>query len=205
MTIPEHIREEAEARDIYEVANQLGGYVDRTTEPRLAAFLLREADAAAKLADEIVQLRAALIATEQRGMERAAEGAREAFDAGYSARDRRTHDTFLDALEDYEDRQRSAIRKARDGTGMTPKAGEIWADRAGREIGPLEIVEIAGHRVIRADLYHTTRYWTPDGVHVDFEHYPSGDLVRLVRKADAELNELRQIWTDIRKALKERG
>jgi len=47
-------------RDIYEVANQLEGYVDPGTPERLAQFLLREGKAAADLADEIVRLRAEL-------------------------------------------------------------------------------------------------------------------------------------------------
>lgn len=45
-------------RDIYEVANQLGGYVDPGTPPHLARFLIREAEEASKLASEIVRLRA---------------------------------------------------------------------------------------------------------------------------------------------------
>jgi hypothetical protein len=45
-------------RDIYEVANQLGGYVGPGTEERLAAFLMREAEAASDLADEIIRLQA---------------------------------------------------------------------------------------------------------------------------------------------------
>ncbi len=44
-------------RDIYEVANQLGGYVDPSTPERLAKFLIREANEAALLSDEIVRLR----------------------------------------------------------------------------------------------------------------------------------------------------
>jgi hypothetical protein len=44
-------------RDIYEVANQLAGYVGPDTEDRLAAFLMRESAAAAALADEVVRLR----------------------------------------------------------------------------------------------------------------------------------------------------
>jgi len=44
-------------RDIYEVANQLGGYVSSATPKHLAAFLLREADEASKLADAIAALR----------------------------------------------------------------------------------------------------------------------------------------------------
>ena len=47
-------------RDIYEVANQLQGYVGPDTEDRLAAFLMREGGEAAKLADRIVMLEAAL-------------------------------------------------------------------------------------------------------------------------------------------------
>ena len=46
-------------RDIYEVANQLEGYVDEGTPERLAQFLLREGKAASDLADEIVRLRVA--------------------------------------------------------------------------------------------------------------------------------------------------
>lgn len=45
-------------RDIYEVANQLEGYVDTGTPDRLAQFLLREGKAACDLADEIVRLQA---------------------------------------------------------------------------------------------------------------------------------------------------
>lgn len=40
-------------RDTYEVANQLGGYVGPGTEKHLAAFLIREANEASKLADRI--------------------------------------------------------------------------------------------------------------------------------------------------------
>jgi len=47
-------------RDIYEVANQLGGYVGPGTDKRLADFLIREAMAASDLADEIVRLTTAL-------------------------------------------------------------------------------------------------------------------------------------------------
>jgi hypothetical protein len=47
-------------RDIYEVANQLAGYVDEGTPEKLASFLLREGKAAADLADEIVRLTAAI-------------------------------------------------------------------------------------------------------------------------------------------------
>jgi hypothetical protein len=50
---------ELNGRDIYECANQLGGYVGPDTEDRLAQFLMRESQAAADLADEIVRLRAA--------------------------------------------------------------------------------------------------------------------------------------------------
>jgi hypothetical protein len=49
-------------RDIYEVANQLGGYVDPSTDKKLAKFLLRESAEAAKLADEIISLRRAAVA-----------------------------------------------------------------------------------------------------------------------------------------------
>lgn len=42
-----------EQRDIYEVANQLGGYVDMSTPDDLAAFLLRESEAAAVLAKRL--------------------------------------------------------------------------------------------------------------------------------------------------------
>jgi len=44
-------------RDVYEVSNQLGGYVGPNTDKRLAAFLIREAGEACKLADEIIRLR----------------------------------------------------------------------------------------------------------------------------------------------------
>lgn len=51
---------EGSERDIFEVANQLGGYVDPGTEKRLARFLIREAEEASKLAYEIVRLRSEL-------------------------------------------------------------------------------------------------------------------------------------------------
>lgn len=47
-------------RDIYEVANQLGGYVGPDTDERLAQFLIRESDEAALLANELVRLRVLL-------------------------------------------------------------------------------------------------------------------------------------------------
>ncbi len=51
---------EGSDRDIFEVANQLGGYVGPGTEKNLARFLIREAEEASKLAYEIVRLRAEL-------------------------------------------------------------------------------------------------------------------------------------------------
>lgn len=45
-------------REIYECANQLQGYVGPSTPEHLAKFLLREADAACDLANEIMRLRA---------------------------------------------------------------------------------------------------------------------------------------------------
>lgn len=45
-------------RDIYEVANQLAGFIDEGTPEKLARFLRREADAATKLADRIRALEA---------------------------------------------------------------------------------------------------------------------------------------------------
>jgi hypothetical protein len=47
-------------RDIYEVANQLEGYVGPDTDPDLAAFLLKEGKAAAALADKITAQAAAI-------------------------------------------------------------------------------------------------------------------------------------------------
>ncbi len=44
-------------RDIWEVANQLGGYVGPDTPERLKVFLLKEEKAAADLAREILSLR----------------------------------------------------------------------------------------------------------------------------------------------------
>jgi hypothetical protein len=44
-------------RNIYEVANQIGGYVGPDTDKKLATFLIREGKEAALLADEIVRLR----------------------------------------------------------------------------------------------------------------------------------------------------
>lgn len=52
--------ERLKGRDIYDVANQLGGWVGPDTEKDLADWLLRESEAAADLADEIVRLRLAL-------------------------------------------------------------------------------------------------------------------------------------------------
>ena len=60
-------------RDIYEVANQLEGYVDTSTPERLKVFLLREGKAAAALADEISRLRAELANARNAGLEEAAE------------------------------------------------------------------------------------------------------------------------------------
>ncbi len=60
---PVEMSSEAKGRDIYEVANQLEGYVDEGTPEHLARFLLREGKAAADLADEIVRLKAALAAS----------------------------------------------------------------------------------------------------------------------------------------------
>jgi hypothetical protein len=51
------------ARDLYEVANQLGGYVGPDTPKRLADFLIRESTEAAHLADEIVRLRREIATT----------------------------------------------------------------------------------------------------------------------------------------------
>lgn len=48
-------------RDIYEVANQLQGYVGPDTPKPLADFLMREGEEAAKLAEEIERLRSALV------------------------------------------------------------------------------------------------------------------------------------------------
>lgn len=56
------------SRDIYELANQLGGWVSPATEDHLAKFLLREAEEASLLADELVRLRRALDAA-QAGIE----------------------------------------------------------------------------------------------------------------------------------------
>ena len=47
-------------RDIYEVANQLEGYVGPDTPELLANFLMREGQFASDLADEIVRLRACI-------------------------------------------------------------------------------------------------------------------------------------------------
>jgi len=71
------------ARDIYEVANQLEGYVGPDTPERLAAFLMREGNEAAKLADEITSLRTALEAAERR-----AEEAERERDAAFAANER---------------------------------------------------------------------------------------------------------------------
>lgn len=48
-------------RDIWEVANQLEGYVDMTTPDDLAGFLLREGKAASELATTIATLQAAIL------------------------------------------------------------------------------------------------------------------------------------------------
>jgi len=50
----------SDQRDIYEVANQLGGYVGPTTPEFLKKFLLRESEEASKLADRIIHLEKAL-------------------------------------------------------------------------------------------------------------------------------------------------
>ena len=72
-------------RDIYEVANQLGGYVGPGTEKRLADFLMREALAASDLADEIVRLNDVIQAFEF---------------------DKEAHRSTLDRLKRYEDENR---------------------------------------------------------------------------------------------------
>lgn len=51
---------QAHERDIFEVANQLEGYIDSSTPDRLTEFLLREGKEAAKLAEEIIRLRSTL-------------------------------------------------------------------------------------------------------------------------------------------------
>lgn len=56
---PSQVEEEQmseQERDIWEVANQLGGYVDPSTDERLARFLIREANEAEKLAHRIQKL-----------------------------------------------------------------------------------------------------------------------------------------------------
>lgn len=58
MNNPIPVQELSEERDIYEVANQLQGYVGPSTPSDLSAFLMREGAAAGVLADEIVRLRA---------------------------------------------------------------------------------------------------------------------------------------------------
>lgn len=68
-------------RDVYEVANQLGSYVGPDTDERLAQFLIRESEAAAYLADEIVRLRSVLAHPELEALEAAF---RAGFDAGYA-------------------------------------------------------------------------------------------------------------------------
>ena len=60
-------------RDIYEVANQLGGYVGPDTPERLKRFLLKEEKAAAALADEITSLRSELANARNAALEEAAE------------------------------------------------------------------------------------------------------------------------------------
>jgi hypothetical protein len=64
-------------RDIWEVANQLGGYVDPSTEKNLARFLIREAEEAAKLAERIVALQAELTKAREAALEEAAKVAEE--------------------------------------------------------------------------------------------------------------------------------
>lgn len=66
---------EVVGRDIFECANQLGGYVGPNTDDELARFLLRESNAAADLAYEIVRLRGALQAMQARA-EKAEEALR---------------------------------------------------------------------------------------------------------------------------------
>lgn len=57
-------------RDIYEVANQLGGFVGPSTDKFLAKFLIREAEEATALANEIVRLRQ-LLSDAEKGFDRA--------------------------------------------------------------------------------------------------------------------------------------
>ncbi|WCA57817.1 hypothetical protein G6M16_008935 [Agrobacterium tumefaciens] len=65
-------------RDIYEVANQLGGFVGPSTDKLLAKFLIREAEEAAELANEIVRLRQLLSEAEKREREARAKALEEA-------------------------------------------------------------------------------------------------------------------------------
>lgn len=51
-------------RSIWEVANQLGGYIGPSTPDDLVAFLSRESDAAAALAERIVSLESRALAAE---------------------------------------------------------------------------------------------------------------------------------------------
>jgi hypothetical protein len=60
-------------RDIYEVANQLGGYVGPDTPEPLKRFLLKEEKAAAALADEITRLRSELANARNAALEEAAK------------------------------------------------------------------------------------------------------------------------------------
>lgn len=60
MTRPSRENASLNGRDIYECANQLGGYVGPDTTHGLAVFLGRESEAACDLADEIVRLRSEL-------------------------------------------------------------------------------------------------------------------------------------------------
>lgn len=51
-------------RSVWEVANQLGGYIGPNTPDDLVAFLSRESDAAAALAERIVSLESRALAAE---------------------------------------------------------------------------------------------------------------------------------------------
>lgn len=53
-------------RDIWELANQLGGYPGPGTDPKLASFLFREAKAAEEMANEIIRLRIELVEANKR-------------------------------------------------------------------------------------------------------------------------------------------
>lgn len=103
-------------RDIWEVSNQLAGYVDERTPQDLCDFLIRESKAAADLAAEITRLRA-----ESAGMREVLEELIRTANAvaGADPNDDRSDDAF-DMFIASKRRARAALSNSSQAEGQTP-------------------------------------------------------------------------------------